>query len=171
MNTSTRRPSYLPQARAFAEGTQLARVLWGIADKRKEAGCPASLAMLAPRVGLEPTTTRLTAECSTIELSGNVKRRQAPEGNQMAPRVGLEPTTTRLTAECSTIELSGNAQLFRPSCFWPQERLISIGIFGTRASTILICDASPQLAIRSRWVAPRTAKAALGACPRAAFAA
>ena len=26
---------------------------------------------LAPRVGLEPTTLRLTAECSTIELSGN----------------------------------------------------------------------------------------------------
>ena len=25
--------------------------------------------LLAPRVGLEPTTTRLTAECSTIELS------------------------------------------------------------------------------------------------------
>ena len=25
----------------------------------------------APRVGLEPTTTRLTAECSTIELSRN----------------------------------------------------------------------------------------------------
>ena len=27
---------------------------------------------MAPRVGLEPTTTRLTAECSTIELSGNI---------------------------------------------------------------------------------------------------
>jgi hypothetical protein len=27
--------------------------------------------MVAPRVGLEPTTTRLTAECSTIELSRN----------------------------------------------------------------------------------------------------
>ncbi len=26
----------------------------------------------APRVGLEPTTTRLTAECSTIELSRKV---------------------------------------------------------------------------------------------------
>ena len=26
---------------------------------------------MAPRVGLEPTTTRLTAECSTIELSRN----------------------------------------------------------------------------------------------------
>ena len=25
-----------------------------------------------PRVGLEPTTTRLTAECSTIELSRNI---------------------------------------------------------------------------------------------------
>ena len=25
--------------------------------------------LTAPRVGLEPTTTRLTAECSTIELS------------------------------------------------------------------------------------------------------
>ena len=27
--------------------------------------------ILAPRVGLEPTTLRLTAECSTIELSRN----------------------------------------------------------------------------------------------------
>ena len=27
--------------------------------------------LLAPRVGLEPTTLRLTAECSTIELPGN----------------------------------------------------------------------------------------------------
>ena len=27
---------------------------------------------LTPRVGLEPTTTRLTAECSTIELSRNI---------------------------------------------------------------------------------------------------
>ena len=26
----------------------------------------------APRVGLEPTTTRLTAECSTIELLRNI---------------------------------------------------------------------------------------------------
>ncbi len=28
---------------------------------------------MAPRVGLEPTTTRLTAGCSTIELSRSVK--------------------------------------------------------------------------------------------------
>ena len=27
---------------------------------------------LAPRAGLEPATTRLTAECSTIELSRNI---------------------------------------------------------------------------------------------------
>lgn len=30
---------------------------------------------VAPRVGLEPTTLRLTAECSTIELPGNVGRK------------------------------------------------------------------------------------------------
>ncbi len=29
---------------------------------------------MAPRVGLEPTTTRLTAGCSTIELSRSVKK-------------------------------------------------------------------------------------------------
>ena len=40
-----------------------------------ERHAPLSLAVqrgegMAPRVGLEPTTLRLTAECSTIELSG-----------------------------------------------------------------------------------------------------
>ena len=29
---------------------------------------------MAPRVGFEPTTYRLTAGCSTAELSGNMKR-------------------------------------------------------------------------------------------------
>lgn len=29
---------------------------------------------MAPRVGLEPTTLRLTAECSAVELSGNQPR-------------------------------------------------------------------------------------------------
>ena len=32
------------------------------------------LATNTPRVGLEPTTLRLTAECSTIELSRNADR-------------------------------------------------------------------------------------------------
>ena len=30
--------------------------------------------ILAPRVGLEPTTPRLTAVCSTIELSRNIEK-------------------------------------------------------------------------------------------------
>ena len=34
---------------------------------------PLGYVAMAPRVGLEPTTTRLTAECSTIELSRNIK--------------------------------------------------------------------------------------------------
>ena len=33
---------------------------------------------MAPQVGLEPTTTRLTAECSAIELLRNIKFRQRP---------------------------------------------------------------------------------------------
>ena len=31
--------------------------------------------LLAPRVGLEPTTLRLTAECSTIELSRSEEKK------------------------------------------------------------------------------------------------
>ena len=35
--------------------------------------------LLAPPVGLEPTTTRLTAECSTIELWRNILFQKLPE--------------------------------------------------------------------------------------------
>ena len=42
----------------------------GVADRRLTAWLLRHIQLLkAPRVGLEPTTTRLTAECSTIELS------------------------------------------------------------------------------------------------------
>ena len=37
----------------------------------KETAENCAVSVLAPRVGLEPTTPRLTAECSTIELSRN----------------------------------------------------------------------------------------------------
>ena len=33
---------------------------------------------MAPRVGFEPTTYRLTAECSTVELPRNIKRNADP---------------------------------------------------------------------------------------------
>ena len=33
---------------------------------------------MAPRVGFEPTTLRLTAECSTAELTRNNEMRQLP---------------------------------------------------------------------------------------------
>ena len=59
---------------------------------------------LAPRRGLEPPAYRLTAECSTIELSRNISIMTI----KLAPRRGLEPPAYRLTAECSTIELSRN---------------------------------------------------------------
>ena len=43
-----------------------------------------------PRVGLEPTTTRLTAECSTIELSRKVER-FAPSKLHIIKQHFLEP--------------------------------------------------------------------------------
>jgi len=49
---------------------------------------------MAPRVGFEPTTERLTAASSTIEL---------PRCD--LERLGLEPKTNTLKGYCSTIEL------------------------------------------------------------------
>ena len=40
--------------------------------KKMQIRLPASL-ILAPRIGFEPTTYRLTAERSTTELPGNIK--------------------------------------------------------------------------------------------------
>lgn len=45
----------------------------------------------APSVGFEPTTVRLTAESSAVELQGNI----------MAPPAGLEPTTVRVETDLS----------------------------------------------------------------------
>ncbi len=46
-------------------------------EKRRKEKVAKSLILLAPQVGLEPTTLRLTAECSAIELlrSKALKRR------------------------------------------------------------------------------------------------
>ena len=64
---------------------------------------------LAPPVGLEPTTYRLTADRSTIELWRIIAYSSAIGVKfQLAPQVGLEPTTFRLTAERSAIELLRN---------------------------------------------------------------
>ncbi len=52
------------------------------------------------RVGFEPTTNWLKANCSTAELT---TRRRAVE---MVGRVGFEPTTNWLKANCSTAELT-----------------------------------------------------------------
>ena len=47
---------------------------------------------MAPQVGLEPTTLRLTAACSTIELLRNI----------MVSQVGLEPTAYCLKGSYSS---------------------------------------------------------------------
>ena len=47
---------------------------------------------MAPQVGLEPTTTRLTAECSAIELLRNIGIRQRPTlpGRVQPSTIGAE---------------------------------------------------------------------------------
>ena len=48
--------------------------------------------LIAPQVGLEPTTTRLTAECSAIELLRNIGFRQRPTlpGRVQPSTIGAE---------------------------------------------------------------------------------
>ena len=47
--------------------------LWIVKMKQARKLPPGLLVFMAPRVGLEPTTLRLTAECSAIELPRNVR--------------------------------------------------------------------------------------------------
>ena len=58
---------------------------------------------MAPQVGLEPTTVRLTAECSTTELLRNKK--------DMVGLNGLEPSTSRLSG------VRSNQLSYRPNSF------------------------------------------------------
>ena len=55
---------------------------------------------LAPRVGLEPTTLRLTAECSTIELSRNIKRHVPSK-----PHIVLHPFSWTTVGSSNLFEL------------------------------------------------------------------
>jgi hypothetical protein len=55
---------------------------------------------MAPQVGLEPTTVRLTAECSTTELLRNISKifRFSKASQKILVGLnGLEPSTSRLS--------------------------------------------------------------------------
>ena len=50
--------------------------------------------ILAPQVGLEPTTLRLTAECSAIELLRSVRAAEIPYPNYHPPGSTSKPRTS-----------------------------------------------------------------------------
>ena len=50
---------------------------------------------MAPEVGLEPTTPRLTAACSTIELLW-IPFLQQPSGHQRADNLQIDPHTVNI---------------------------------------------------------------------------
>ena len=54
------------------------------------------IGFLAPQVGLEPTTLRLTAECSAIELLRSVC---APSGAVASLRLNAPPNSLLLSSE------------------------------------------------------------------------
>ena len=51
---------------------------WKHSFQRNKKALAFTSACLAPQEGLEPTTLRLTAECSAIELLRNIEMRQRP---------------------------------------------------------------------------------------------
>src|SRR6202142_2312275 len=60
------------------------------------------LVLLAPQVGLEPTTLRLTAECSAIELLRSV-------GARFSPAIISKPLPSSATPACVTLVTSGGS--------------------------------------------------------------
>src|SRR5260370_8515256 len=87
---------------------------------------------MAPEVGLEPTTHRLTADCSTIELlwipkGGVIYAAALPASNRFCPAVALAPRTIERAARGLHDSLDR-----RPA---PQARLAPAGI---NAQSLLI---------------------------------
>ena len=57
---------------------RIALWLFFVICEAKQKGLPSVTSLHAPQVGLEPTTLRLTAECSAIELLRNIGIRRRP---------------------------------------------------------------------------------------------
>ena len=70
----------------FRTGLRWAHTLVARVEAAGLATASTRLKILAPEVGFEPTTLRLTAGCSTIELLRNKCCRRNDKGNYQKPR-------------------------------------------------------------------------------------
>src|SRR5438067_10465161 len=73
---------------------------------------------MAPRAGLEPTTPRLTAECSTIELPGKADADRMVSNCRLPPQpAGVVPGNSRLgVGACRVVDELKSAH-FAPAVF------------------------------------------------------
>ena len=117
---------------------------------------------MAPQVGLEPTTLRLTAECSTIELlrskmgrSNPLDQRLLRAVNRIAPRGGLIAA-----AQGELRSLSRRQPVRTTSC-----RFFSRFSFALAAAAAVALAADGRVSVAG---APVAAAVAVG-CPGAAY--
>ena len=99
-----------------------------------------SLWHLTPRVGLEPTTTRLTAECSTIELSRTIPPHAGCHHWRHWPYMVQGHYCTLKTEHW----LNNHAIL---PCFWSSYRPISTG----QLCTLLCLHSPPTYLVVLKW--------------------
>ena len=76
LNRLTTEP-YLFPSTLHGKNSSAALLRKDLVPIRHDLFMPYRFFISAPRVGLEPTTTRLTAECSTIELSRIISRKHS----------------------------------------------------------------------------------------------
>ena len=113
---------------------------------------------IAPRVGLEPTTLRLTAECSTIELSRIILRISPPRclrtlkttyrkyitsnpirQHLRTPQFSMAPDCSALRAPAILTKIRKSHRSFHSRCFFAHLRFRVLCLYTSAHASMLIC--------------------------------
>ena len=123
------------------------------------------------RVGLEPTTLRLTAECSTIELSRIILRISPPRclrtlkttyrkyitsnpirQHLRTPQFSMAPDCSALRAPAILTKIRKSHRSFHSRCFFAHLRFRVLCLYTSAHASMLICvhPQSAAISLRSR---------------------